>query len=156
MGLEMNHKSRSENGSCAIHGGQSFAIFAGALLAALLASATAIAQQTPSRPAAAPSAAMESEPLTRPADPAPVKAKDSLPRISKFEARQFRHVCQEKANERGLKAGEREAFLTRCFFGRRAQKGIRKECRKQGVAKGLDKTVLRDFVRDCVKEQRNH
>lgn len=153
MGLEMNHKSRSENGSCAIRGGQSFSIFAGALLAALLANATAIAQQAPARQAA-PSAAVESEALTRPAEPAPVKAKDSLPRISKFEARQFRHVCQEKANERGLKAGEREAFLTRCFFGRRAQKGARKECKKQGIAKGLDKTTLRDFVRECVKEQR--
>jgi hypothetical protein len=155
MGLEMNHESKSENLSCAIRGGQSLSVLAAALLATLVAGGTAVAEQSPSRPGGPAATVSESETQTHPAEPASLKTKESLPRISKFEARQFRHACQERANERGLKVGDRESFLTRCFFGRRAQKGVRRECKKQGAAKGLDKTALRDFVRECVREQRN-
>jgi hypothetical protein len=44
--------------------------------------------------------------------------------------------------------------LTRCFFGRSALRGVRRDCAKQGAAKGLDKPALHDFVRECFKEQR--
>ena len=65
----------------------------------------------------------------------------------------MRHACLERANKEGKKGAEREAFLTRCFFGRETH---RNQCRKQGLAKGLEKSALRDFVRDCVKELRAH
>jgi hypothetical protein len=81
-------------------------------------------------------------------------ARDAKASVSKFEARRIRHTCQERANERGVKSAEREAFLTRCFFGRSALRSVRRDCAKQGVAKGFDKPALRDFVRECVKEQR--
>ena len=84
----------------------------------------------------------------------PPSARDAKASVSKFEARRIRHTCQERANERGVKSAEREAFLTRCFFGRSALRGVRRDCAKLGVAKGLDKPALRDFVRECVKEQR--
>ncbi len=85
---------------------------------------------------------------------APAAQRDSKTSMTKFEARRIRHTCQEKANERGAKGADRDAFLTRCFFGRRALRGVRRDCAKQGAAKGLDKAALRDFTRDCVKEQR--
>jgi hypothetical protein len=66
----------------------------------------------------------------------------------------MRHACQERANKDSLKGPDRDAFLSRCFFGRAATRKLRHECRKQALAKGVDKTALRDFVRDCVKEQR--
>ncbi len=84
----------------------------------------------------------------------PPGARDAKASVSKFEARRIRHTCQERANERGVKSAEREAFLSRCFFGRSALRGVRRDCAKQGAAKGLDKPALRDFVRECVKEQR--
>ena len=56
--------------------------------------------------------------------------------------------------KRGVKSAELEAFLSRCFFGRSALRGVRRDCAEQGAAKGLDKPALRDFVRECVKEQR--
>jgi len=81
-------------------------------------------------------------------------AHDSKSTLSKFEARRIRHTCQEKANERAAKGAEREAFLTKCFFGRTALRSVRRDCAKQGAAKGLEKPTLREFVRECVKEQR--
>ncbi len=150
----MNRQGDSENGSLATQGGATVILIGAALLSALLMCGTATADdQTQGRPSAA---AQETEAQTRPAELAPPKSKEPLPRISKFEARRFRHACQEKANERGLKGVEREGFLTRCFFGRRAQRGARRECTKQGIAKGLDKAALHDYVRDCLKELRNH
>jgi hypothetical protein len=84
----------------------------------------------------------------------PGAAHDPKASLSKFEARRIRHTCQEKANERGVKGAEREAFLTKCFFGRSALRSLRRDCAKQGAAKGLEKPALREFVRECVKEQR--
>jgi hypothetical protein len=86
--------------------------------------------------------------------PAATAARDPKASMSKFEARRIRHSCQERANEHSVKGGEREAFLTRCFFGRSALRGLRRDCAKQGAAKGLDRPALHDFVRECVKEQR--
>ena len=86
---------------------------------------------------------------------APAAAKPAA-NVSKFEARRFRHACLERANEKALKGAERESYLSRCFFGRAATRGVRRECAKQGAAKGLEKAALHDFVRECVKEQRPH
>ncbi len=74
-------------------------------------------------------------------------------RLSKFEARKIRHVCYGRANERGLSGGEREAFLSRCYFGRVSYRVERQQCRQQAAAKGIDKATLRDFMRECVKER---
>ena len=101
----------------------------------------------------APVAAQSADAPAHPPEAATGKAREPAARISKFEARRFRHACQERANEHGLKGSEREGFLTRCFFGRRAQRGARKECTKQGAAKNLDKAALHEFVRECLKEQ---
>jgi hypothetical protein len=88
-------------------------------------------------------------------DPAPRTAPSSKATggLSKFEARRMRHACQERANEKGLRGQDRDTFLGRCFFGRAATRGIRRDCRKQGQAKGLDRTTLREFVRECVRER---
>lgn len=74
--------------------------------------------------------------------------------LSKFEARRIRHSCQQRANDRTLRGSDREAFLTRCFFGRSAQRHQRRECAKQGAAKGLEKAALHDFIRECAKDPR--
>jgi hypothetical protein len=87
--------------------------------------------------------------------PTPAAAKPAA-NVSKFEARRFRHACLERANEKALRGAERETYLSRCFFGRAATRGARRECAKQGAAKGLEKAALHDFVRECVKEQRAH
>ncbi|WP_036283598.1 hypothetical protein [Methylocystis sp. ATCC 49242] len=94
-----------------------------------------------------------------PATPAPAAASapnsghDSSRRISKFEARRIRHACRDRANEHSLKGPERDAFLTKCFFGRASHRAVRHECAREGEAKGLDKAALRDFTRECVKER---
>jgi hypothetical protein len=96
--------------------------------------------------------------------PAPTVASDDSARaktpheagvkVSKFEARHIRHACRERANERGVKGLEREAFLSRCFFGRRVGRKERRDCAKLAAAQGLDKTAQRDFIRDCARERR--
>lgn len=92
-----------------------------------------------------------------PASPTPAASAksghESPGHISKFEARRIRHACRDRANDGGLRGGDREAFLTKCFFGRASHRGLRKECAQHGEAKGLDKAALREFVRDCVKER---
>jgi hypothetical protein len=113
---------------------------AGLLLASLGGGGQA---QTAAPPAAAADAAPRSAPAPK-----------SVVGVSKFEARRMRHACQERANKESLKGSEREAFLTRCFFGRAVTRKLRHECRKQALAKGVDKSALRDVVRECVKEQR--
>jgi len=86
--------------------------------------------------------------------PQPVAGKTDNPaRISKFEARKARHVCRDRANEKGLKGSDRDAFVGRCYFGRLSHAGVRRECVRAGEAKGIAKAALRDFVRDCVKER---
>ncbi|MGA8171401.1 MAG: hypothetical protein WB816_11325 [Methylocystis sp.] len=100
-----------------------------------------------------PGAMSEARAQTRTTAAAAAASHDQRSSVSKFEARRIRHTCQERANERSVKGGEREAFLTRCFFGRTALRGIRRDCARQGAAKGLDKPALREFVRECVKEQ---
>jgi hypothetical protein len=132
----MNQRNAIHNGFKFIPNGRAFGRFAGAVFGAGLlccGAVTICAAQT------------------RPITPG---AHDANASVSKFEARRIRHTCQERANERGVKSVEREAFLTRCFFGRSALRGARRDCAKQGAAKGLDKPALRDFVRECVKEQR--
>ena len=72
--------------------------------------------------------------------------------LSKFEARRVRHACQERANDRTLKGKEREDFLLGCIFGRSAQRrAVRRECRKEGVAKGLEKSALHDYIHQCAE-----
>jgi hypothetical protein len=157
VGAKMNQKSRSENRSHVVLRGRLLSPFVGALLcASLLLCGTGICNaQGQTRPAV-PGATQEPDVQGRQSEPSLTKGKEPQARISKFEARQFRHACQERANERGLKAADRESFLTRCFFGRRAQRGARHECTKLGTSKGLDKAALHDFVRECLKEQRAH
>ena len=77
------------------------------------------------------------------------------PRVSKFEARRIRHACRERANERGVKGAEREAYMSRCFFGRRVTRKERRECVKLASAQGIvDKMAQREFVSKCVRERR--
>ncbi len=89
----------------------------------------------------------------KPQPPAPAKPAKEAPKVSKFEARHMRHACREKANERGLRGSDRDSFLTKCFFGRRAQRSDRRECAKQAAAQGLDKAAQRDFERECLKRR---
>jgi hypothetical protein len=84
------------------------------------------------------------------ADP---KGDHEIRRLSKFEARHIREACRERALEKGLHTSERAAFLTKCYFGR--ARSFKKECTQQGVAKGLEKAALQDFVHACVKERRH-
>ncbi len=84
--------------------------------------------------------------------PPPAAAATSSSNLSKFEARRVRHACLEHANEKTLKGKEREEFLTRCIFGRSAmRRTVRRECRKQGLAKNLDRAALRDFIHQCAE-----
>jgi len=72
--------------------------------------------------------------------------------LSKFEARRVRHACQERANDRALKGKEREDFLLGCIFGRSSQRrAVRRECRKEGIAKGLEKAALHDYIHQCAE-----
>ena len=78
------------------------------------------------------------------------------PKVSKFEARRIRHACRERANERGVKGAEREAYMSRCFFGRRVTRKERRECVKLASAQGIvDKMAQREFVSKCVRERRS-
>ena len=138
--------------------------FCAAGLALLLLAGAALAQQSPSQhPATAP--APVQAPLSlqipflggppaaqkeaTPAHPAPPTAAANL---SKFEARRVRHACHERANEKALKGKEREEFLLGCVFGRSAmRRTARRECRKQGLAKGLEKAALHDFLHQCAE-----
>jgi hypothetical protein len=80
-------------------------------------------------------------------------AHEAAPHFSKLEARRIRHLCFGRANEQGLRGAERSTFLSRCYFGRVSHRAARHACRKEGAAKGLDRSALRDFVRECVKER---
>jgi hypothetical protein len=75
------------------------------------------------------------------------------PHFSKFEARRIRHACVGRANDRGLRGGERSAYLSRCYFGRVAHRGLRLVCQKEAAAKALDRAAQREFVRECVRER---
>lgn len=132
---------------------------AAGLALVLLAAATAPGAQAQPRNQAAPAAGAE----PRVHAPAPAAAptaanaakpkRDSAGRLSKFEARRFRQSCRSRANESGLRGSEREAFLTKCFFGRVSHRALRRECAQQGAAKGLSNGPLREFTRECVKER---
>jgi hypothetical protein len=107
-----------------------------------------------------PSASMESKQVKAPKPETQVPAnspskgaRDATPHFSKLEARRIRHVCYGRANEHGLKGVERSAFLSRCYFGRVSHRSARYACQREGAAKGLSKSALRDFVRECVKER---
>jgi hypothetical protein len=72
--------------------------------------------------------------------------------LSKFEARRVRHACHERANEKALKGKEREDFLLHCVFGRSAMRAtVRRECRKRGLAKNLERAALREFMHQCAE-----
>jgi len=86
--------------------------------------------------------------------PHPAQPTNAAPgaNLSKFEARRVRHACHERANEKALKGKEREDFLLGCVFGRSAmRRAARRECRKQGLAKGLEKAPLHDFMHQCAE-----
>lgn len=113
---------------------------AGALMVSLSLSALAQPQQLAPAPQA-------------PAAATPKSGHNSAGRLSKFEARRFRHACRDNADQQGLKGADRDAFLTKCFFGRVSHRALRRDCAKEGEAKGLDKNALREFTRECVKER---
>lgn len=117
-------------------------------LCLLLAAASQLSAQPQQQPAGPAVAADESAHPKTPREAGGAK-------VSKFEARHIRHACRERANERGVKGSDREAFLSRCFFGRRVGKKERRDCAKLAAAQGLDKAAQRDFVRECVRQRRS-
>ena len=141
--------------------------FCAAGLALLLLAGAALAQQSQSQhPATTTAPAPVPAPLplqipflggppaaqkeAAPAHPAPPTT--ATANLSKFEARRVRHACHERANEKALKGKEREEFLLGCVFGRSAmRRTARRECRKQGLAKGLEKAALHDFMHQCAE-----
>lgn len=96
-----------------------------------------------------------SDPSATPANASAAKpAREPTPRrLTKFEARRIRHACYGRANESSLRGAEREAFLTKCYFGRVSHRVERQQCRQQAAAQGMDKVAAREFVRECVKER---
>jgi hypothetical protein len=123
------------------------------VVAAVIAIASSAAAQTP-RPDQQPSAVSAPPAAQQTTPPAAKPAHDAAPRLSKFEARRIRQACRERANEHGAKGAEREAFLSKCYFGRVSHRGQRRECAQQAAAKGItDKGAVRDFVRECVKDR---
>jgi len=126
-------------------------VFRSLLVAAgmVLLSSTEIALAQAQHPPAQPSVAADATPHPVP----PATAAPPPPGVSKFEARRVRHACQERANENALKGKEREEFLMGCIFGRSATtRAVRRECRKRALAKGLERTALRDFIHQCVED----
>ncbi len=127
------------------------------VLAIAIGAAPVLAQPSPQPspqplPQAVPPAAQAPGPGGPPPLAAPGKAFHAG-RLSKFEARHIRHFCRDSLKERGLKGGERDAFLMKCYFGRVSQRALRHECRREGEAKGVEKNALRDYTRACVKER---
>jgi hypothetical protein len=105
---------------------------------------------------AAPSLAAQDRPLLAPQQGASVAGPRSEParrRLSKYESRKIRHACAARAAERGLAGAERESFLSSCYVVRLGHRAERQRCRLEAAAKGVDKSALRDFLRDCVKER---
>jgi hypothetical protein len=132
--------------------------FCAAGLALLLLAGAAFAQQTQSQhPATAPAPVQAPLSLQIPflGGPPPAQkeaAQAATANLSKFEARRVRHACHERANEKALKGKEREEFLLGCVFGRSAmRRTARRECRKQGLAKGLERAALHDFLHQCAE-----
>ena len=125
-------------------------------LALLLSGGEPLAQQS-QQTVTAPVPFFSSPPATQNGAPAPHSAAPSTAtapagNLTKFEARRVRHACLERANERTLKGKEREEYLVRCIFGRSAmRRTVRRECRKQGLAKNLDRAALRDFIHQCAE-----
>lgn len=102
--------------------------------------------------AGAPGRGAIAEPVPAAASAA-AKAHKSSRRLTKFEARKIRHACYGGANERVLGGAEREAFLTRCYFGRVSHRVERQHCRQQAAARGVERAAMRDFMRECVRER---
>jgi hypothetical protein len=113
------------------------------------------APSAPPAPAPAPSAAAPAKPAAPLATSAEATGRIAPApgaNLSKFEARRVRHACQERANDKTLKGKEREDFLLGCIFGRSSQRrAVRRECRKEGVAKGLEKAALHDYIHQCAE-----
>jgi hypothetical protein len=74
-------------------------------------------------------------------------------RLTKYESRKMRHACAARAAERGLAGSERDAFVAACYASRLSHRGERQRCRQEAAAKGVDKSALRDFLRDCMKDR---
>ncbi len=119
-------------------------------LALLLSAGAPLAQPSPQAVTApAPFAASPSTTQNGAAAPRPAAPGGNL---TKFEARRVRHACLERANEKALKGKEREEYLLRCIFGRSAmRRAVRRDCRKQGLARNLDRAALRDFIHQCAE-----
>jgi hypothetical protein len=116
---------------------------------------------TAGAPLAQPSQQAVTAPVPFPAGPSTGQNGAAAPRptaaapsgnLTKFEARRVRHACLERANDKALKGKEREEYLVRCIFGRSAmRRAVRRDCRKQGLAKNLDRAALRDFIHQCAE-----
>jgi hypothetical protein len=66
------------------------------------------------------------------------------------QARAARAACRDEANAQGLKGGDRRQHIRDCFAAKMPQVAKRMERRKEGMAKGVARPGLRDYVRQCV------
>lgn len=112
-----------------------------------------LAVMAPPALAQTPGRSVATDPTPAASAPAAKGPHEHARHLSKFEARHIRHSCQGRANEKGLSGGEREGFLAKCYFSRVSHRGVRRECQLQAAAKGIDKSAVRDYVRECVKER---
>lgn len=125
-----------------------------ALLLMLAGAPSAAAEDMPASPAGAETEAPLAAPPPTASAPNGRSAREAPGRrkVTKFEARRARHACLGRANERGLSGPDRDAFLTRCYFGRLSHRNERQQCRQAAAAKGIvDRSALRDFLRECLR-----
>jgi hypothetical protein len=77
------------------------------------------------------------------------------PSISKFRARHLRHSCASEAKEHAKEGEARQEYVEACYSREVKAIGMRRDCRSQGRAKGLNNQPLRDFVKQCAAEQKS-
>lgn len=75
--------------------------------------------------------------------------------ISKFRARQLRHLCASEAKEHAKEGQSSEEFVETCYARELAGVAVRRECRAQGRGKGLASQALRDYVKQCAGEKKS-
>ncbi len=78
-------------------------------------------------------------------------AAESVPRVSKFEARHIRRACRDEAAKPGTQAPQKN--MSHCFQMHVLARRFARECKSAGEVKGLNGSARENAMQSCVSEK---
>jgi hypothetical protein len=101
--------------------------------------------------------AQTAAPAPTPATPptaAPAPAAEGAPRQAGMSGiREIRDSCRDELRGQGLKGDAMHKAVSDCVVKKRPDLAGEEQCRADGFSKGLRKSGLRTFVRDCIRSK---